>query len=252
MKSSKLKKRPATESFVCPKKSCAMSGVNLFQVFCLALIFMLILAGCGTFRDIAMKKTKDNAIDAEGKAGDVQNETSSQDNQSDEDAATEKEGTSEQIESTEESSREELTGETDVIDPSEETINVYYANSSAEYLAGEARTVEGSGKLVDAIYEMMKNPIDSSLIVLIPATTKINSIRVFDGVAKIDFSEDFISDRFVSDTVDILLVYSIVNTLTEFSGVESVEFYIDGTKIDTLGQLDIKEPVFRRSDLIKQ
>ena len=106
-------------------------------------------------------------------------------------------------------------------------------------LVGEARTVSGAGKFVDAIYEMMKNPIDSSLFVLIPSTAKINSITVSDQVAKVDFSQSFLDDRFVSDTVDILLKYAVVNTLTEFPEIHAVEFYIDGKKLDILGQLDI-------------
>ena len=51
--------------------------------------------------------------------------------------------------------------------------------------------------------------------------------------------------------MDILLLYSIVNTLTQFSEVNSVTLHIDGVKQDILGQLDIKDPVFRRNNLIK-
>ena len=99
---------------------------------------------------------------------------------------------------------------------------------------------------------MMKEPIDSSLVKLIPESTKINSITVKDSIAKVDLSKNFVDDRFVGDSTDILLVYSIVNTLTEFPEINSVEFYIDGTKLDVLGQLDLKGPLFKRSDLIKK
>ncbi len=139
------------------------------------------------------------------------------------------------------------------IEPSLQTINVYYANNTGEYLVGEARDIEGDSKLVDAIYEMMKEPVDPSLVSDLPATTKINSVKAYDnGIAKVDLSQSFLDDRFVSDTVDILLIYSIVNTLTEFKEIQAVEFYIDGKKLDILGQLDIKGPIYRRSDLIKQ
>ncbi len=121
-----------------------------------------------------------------------------------------------------------------------------------EFLIGEARILSGSSKYVDATSEMMKDTIDSSLHKLIPESTKINSVTVNDGIAKVDLSKNFVDDRFVSDTTDILLIYSIVNTLTEFSDVNSVEFYIDGTKLDVLGQLDLQEPYFRKSDLIKK
>jgi len=131
------------------------------------------------------------------------------------------------------------------------TINVYYSNDTAEYLVPESRIISSENKYVDALYELMKKPIDDSLVPLVPDTARINEVEVVDGNARVDLSQEFLEDRFVSDTVDILLLYSIVNTLTQFPEVNSVELYIDGEKINILGQLDIKEPVFRRNDLIK-
>ena len=133
----------------------------------------------------------------------------------------------------------------------EVTINVYYADQNGEYLIGEARILSGGSKYVDAISEMMKEPIDSSLVKLIPESTKINSVTVNDGIAKVDLSKNFVDDKFPGETMDILVIYSIVNTLTEFPDVNSVEFYIDGTRLGVLGQLDLQEPYFRKSDLIK-
>jgi spore germination protein GerM len=134
---------------------------------------------------------------------------------------------------------------------SEITINVYYADSMGEYLVGEARIVSDKNKCVDAISEMMKNPTDSSLLKLIPETTKINSVTLDGSQAKVDLSQSFVDDRFVSDSADILLVYSIVDTLTGFDEIDSVQFFIDGKKLDLLGMLDLAEPLFMRSDLIK-
>ena len=101
------------------------------------------------------------------------------------------------------------------------------------------------------LLELMKKPIDDSLVPLVPDTARINSVTVEEGNAVVDFSQEFLDDRFVSDTVDILLLYSVVNTLTQFQEVNSVSIYIDNEKLDILGQLDIKDPVFRRNDLIK-
>lgn len=139
----------------------------------------------------------------------------------------------------------------DEVKNGEIAINVYYLDSMGEYLVDEARIVSSENKYVDALYELMKLPIDSSLYRLVPDSTKINSIVVEDGLAKVDFSKEFIEDKITSDTEDNLLIYSIVNTLTEFPEVNSVSFYIDGEKLDTLGQLDVSGTNFRRSDLIK-
>ena len=80
----------------------------------------------------------------------------------------------------------------------EVTINVYYADQNGEYLIGEARILSGGSKYVDAISEMMKEPIDSSLVKLIPESTKINSVTVKDGMAKVDLSKNFVDDRFAA------------------------------------------------------
>jgi len=163
-----------------------------------------------------------------------------------ESSSTEDSGTSQETSATSEETENNNSSNEEV------TINVYYCDQTGEYLIGEARILSGGSKYVDAISEMMKEPIDSSLVKLIPESTKINSVTVKDGMANVDLSKNFVDDRFVSDTIDILLIYSIVNTLTEFPDVNSVEFYIDGVSLEIFGQLDVKGPLFRRSDLIKK
>ncbi len=131
-------------------------------------------------------------------------------------------------------------------------INIYYADLQVKYLVGESRKISrGENKYVEALNELMKLPVNSSLIRLIPDTTVINSVEAEKGIAKVDLSANFVEDRLTSDTEDILLVYSVVNTLTEFSDVDAVYFYIDGKKLNVLGMLDLQNPCYRRSDLIK-
>ena len=163
--------------------------------------------------------------------------------------AADEETISEEETATEEETAEEEPGEQ--TEAEEITINVYYSDQMAEYLIPESRIIYSENRYVDALYELMKKPIDNSLTPLIPDTAIINSITIEESNAKVDLSQEFLDDRFVSDTVDILLLYSVVNTLTQFSDINSVTLYIDGVKLDILGQLDISEPVFKRNDLIK-
>ena len=181
----------------------------------------------------------------------IVNETENNDNaKGEEDTGEEQENELEDL--SDENANDEQPEE-EAADLNEElTIKVYYTDPQGEYLIGEARIVSSANKYVDALNELIKLPIDDSLVGLVPDTTLINSITVEDGLAKVDLSENFVEDRFPSDTVDVLLVYSIVNTLTEFSDVHSIIFYIDGEKLDIIGMLDISEPMFRREDLIKK
>jgi len=269
MKSSKFKKISATPLFPFEKKkfnpefcSAGRIAAVLSLILCLALIFSFTLtaAGCDVLGRLAsavpdadsLNDNIDGNKDTEG-SQQVNGDNGQEQENGEETSLPEEEenGTAESTESAQETAPVETTEETDPIDTSEQTINVYYADSAAEYLVGEARTVSGISKLVDAIYELMKEPIDSSLFVLIPSTTKINSIKVINRIARVDLSQSFMDDRFVGDTADILLIYSIVNTLTEFNEVEAVEFYIDGEKLEIFGQLSVDEPIYRKSDLIK-
>jgi germination protein M len=125
------------------------------------------------------------------------------------------------------------------------TIKVYYANADGNALVGEERMLQGSHIYLEAFLELIKPPITPGLIKLVPETTKINKISFKDGNIDIDLSKNLIDDRFKSDFVDILLVHSIVNTLTEFKEVNTVTFFIDGKKGSSLGQVDISTPIFR-------
>jgi spore germination protein GerM len=228
-------------------KSGYLLTISFFSIF-----FLVFSMGCSILGNLGLNNSSSLADNT-----DIQESSSEQksDAEQKDESAVEKTDSSDAAEDTAAGEAAESTVEetesTNSISTEEITINVYYADANGEYLVGEARIVSGSSKYVDAITEMMKEPVDGSLIKLIPETTRINSVIVSDGVAKVDLSKNFVGDRFVSDVVDILLVYSIVNTLTEFPDINSVEFLIDGEKLEVLGQLDLQEPLFRRSDLIK-
>lgn len=132
------------------------------------------------------------------------------------------------------------------------TIKVYYADSIVQYLVGEERIISGTHKYLSAFMELLKPPLEPGHMTLVPATTKINKISFDNGNIALDISPEFLNDRYKSDTGDILLVYSIVNTFTEFPEVNTVSFYINGERLNTLGQLDISNSLYRDESWIKK
>ena len=215
-------------------KSILLISILIFIIFLIPLSF-----GCSSNSDITeSEEPASNNLSEESNISSEENVTTEGDEQVEE---------SEQTEGNDQSTEEEQLVNSD----EQLTIKVYYTDEQAEYLVGETRVVTAGNKYGDALIELMKVPLDESLLRLVPETTLINEVTVENGLAKVDLSDNFLEDRFHSDTGDILLVYSIVNTLTEFSEVNSVTFYINGEKLDDLGTLDISEPLFRRNDLIK-
>lgn len=100
--------------------------------------------------------------------------------------------------------------------------------------------------------ELLKSPLEPGHIALVPETTKVNKISFDNGNVTLDLSPEFVNDRFKSDAVDILLVYSIVNTLTEFPEINTVDLYISGERLNTIGQLDISSPIYRDESWIRE
>ncbi len=227
------------------------------STLCILLILSLILFSIGCETVDGTDTTSENNLNSSSDSENISESTDSNESITENGESTD---TEESVEETSDSSEEngslEENNQTQAEDEQatsegELTIKVYYADQQGEYLVGESRKVSSENKYTEALYELMKLPVDSSLIRIIPDTTIINSVKVEGGLASVDLSANFVDDRIVSDTADILLVYSIVNTLTEFSDVDSVAFYIDGEKLDILGMLDVSGPVYRRNDLIK-
>ena len=93
--------------------------------------------------------------------------------------------------------------------------------------------------LSTALKLLLKGP-DSSIAAekncqsLIPAGTKLLGIKIQNGIAYLDFSEDFEINTFGVEGYNAQLM-QIVYTATSFSTVKSVQFLIEGEKKEYLG-----------------
>ena len=228
------------------KKLCKKA---LIAFVCYCIFFMsLFIFSCTPLNDTSIDVNAASSTNDALESGTEENSATGEETTSEEETSTEEEATEEETTVEETTVEEELEEQ---IEAEDITINVYYSDQMAEYLVPESRIISSENKYVDALYELMKKPIDGSLTPLIPGTTIINSVAIEEGNAKVDLSQELLDDRFVSDAADILLLYSIANTLTQFQEINSITLYIDGKKLDILGQLDVTEPLFRNNDLIK-
>lgn len=102
------------------------------------------------------------------------------------------------------------------------------------------RTVDkNDSPLVTAINELIKGPdskksTEKNCMSLIPAGTKLLSAKVQNGIAYLSFNEAFeINPYGVEGYINQLM--QVVYTATSFSTVNSVQFLIEGEKVDYLG-----------------
>ena len=151
------------------------------------------------------------------------------------------------------SSEQKSPTEKDAPQPKEVTINIYYPNEDGSKLVAVRRKLEPNetkNKYYAAVESIMADA--DGQFTVIPRKTRLNSVKVNDGIAQVDFTADLTRNFVGGSTGEEMLVGSVVNTLTEFPEVRAVEFYIDGKKIDTVsGHSDLSEPVKRMEELLK-
>lgn len=133
-------------------------------------------------------------------------------------------------------------------------IVLYFSDQLGQQLVKEERIIkkeEGIGRLT--INELIKGPdLTSDLLPTIPENTILLDINVKqdEQLAIVDFSKALVDNHMGGSSGEIMTVYSIVNTLTQFPTVEHVQILVNGEYAETIaGHIDISKPI-SKSDLI--
>jgi len=130
------------------------------------------------------------------------------------------------------------------------TVHLYFADEDKNKLVGEYRKIN----ILDTqqieqyiVAELIKGPNVKGHERLLPKNTEIVSVETTDGTCYVNFKKSVSSEASRE-----LMIYSIVNSLTERSGVDCVQFLVDGKKIDGSDSPKIAEPLYRNEKLIEK
>jgi len=135
------------------------------------------------------------------------------------------------------------------------SVALYFSDEDTAYLVKEERDISDTEKdpEVFALEALIEGPTNSALERTIPADVKLLDISVVDGIALVDFSEELQSSHWGGSTGEILTVYSIVNTLSQFPQIEQVKILINGEEVETLaGHMELNKPLEPDFGLVKQ
>ena len=113
-------------------------------------------------------------------------------------------------------------------------IVIYFADGDVLALGAEVRTVEMSMNKQREMYiveELLKGPRSEDLIPTIPADTKLRGVSTDGNICYVDFSQDFVTKFDGGSSVERLMLYSIVNSLTELPHIKRVKFLAEGDSI---------------------
>jgi spore germination protein GerM len=126
-------------------------------------------------------------------------------------------------------------------------LTLYFSNPDASALRQEQRQVLQTNEPArTAVEELLAGAKAEGSVTIIPAGTKLKGFALRQGVAYVDLSKDILNTPNRGSASESLIVASIVNTVTEFAGIDQVQILIDGKEVETLyGHMDLSEP-FRR------
>ena len=100
----------------------------------------------------------------------------------------------------------------------------------------------------DIMNKLIAGPAEEGCAATLPDTLQLISIGIKDRVCYVNFDSSFISDALSLDAN--LIIYSIVNSLTELSGIQKVQFMIDGDADWSLRGISLKNPFERNLDIV--
>lgn len=111
----------------------------------------------------------------------------------------------------------------------EDYVTMYFVNSDRTMLQTEDVIVKYSSTLnleTAVVNSLISGPITEGLKTSLSSNIEVNKVNVKEGICYVDLNEAFF-ERVENQSFE-LNIYSIVNTLTQMSGITRVQFLIDG------------------------
>jgi germination protein M len=199
-----------------------MNFAKTMMVIFLSLALVLCFAGCGLIDNLQSFKDNDESQEQEP-----------------EEIVIEEGVNIEPGDTTEPEQSDAMTSQDSGSEDSREVV-LYFANSDGTSLEGETRAIPKQEGIARAtINELIAGPVDANLSPTLPAATILEDINIADGVCTVDFSTDFLTDLSSDQEAQMLALYSIVNTLTQFDSVDYVRILVNGQALDSLAGVDV-------------
>jgi germination protein M len=134
------------------------------------------------------------------------------------------------------------------------TFTLYYVSEDHDRLAAEQRT----SNTVDMdqieryiVTQLIEGPENDGLVGSIPPETRVLEVRIEDYTCYVNLSADFISRFNSGASLARLMVYSIVNSLTDrenYSHVRRVQFLIDSERVENFHGVADFNQAFERDE----
>ena len=101
------------------------------------------------------------------------------------------------------------------------------------------------------INELINGTESKELKSILSKKTVLVSADVDENICYLNFKANFLDDNSGTAEHEKLVIYSIVNSLTELNTISKVQFYMDGKRVDKFGSVSIKNHIGRKTPFCK-
>lgn len=151
--------------------------------------------------------------------------------------------------------RQHLSGDQVILSGAEEqpvevSVELYFPRSGGRGLGLEERTflVTEDDVLVEIVTQaILDGPASPGLTSVIPEGTRLLSVRLEDSVCYANFSSELVERIPAEEDAQILVLYSLADTLGNLEAVESLVLQVEGQNMERYGEIEfggILEPDF--------
>lgn len=108
-------------------------------------------------------------------------------------------------------------------------LNLYFANKTGDMLTPQSTVIEYNANVAVEkviVEQLIAGPTEKGYYPTIPKDTKVMSITTKDGVCYVNLDIGFTAQGY--DVLGQVTIYSIVNSLTELTGINSVQILVNG------------------------
>lgn len=128
------------------------------------------------------------------------------------------------------------------------TVKLYFSDENGRYLVEETRsrffTFE-SDIPAYVLQQLLAGPQEDHALAALPEGTSLLGVQTEGGVCTVNFSEEFLLNRPQSYEQARMVVFSVVNSLTELPEIESVRILCAGEPVESGYDLDLTQPLCR-------
>ncbi|SKC64838.1 GerMN domain-containing protein [Maledivibacter halophilus] len=133
------------------------------------------------------------------------------------------------------------------------TFKLYFVNDNSLAVENRAVTTKNMSFEKVIVEELINGPRNKTLAATIPEDTRLLSIETIENICYVNFSSEYIKNNKLRELGEPLVIWSLVNSLTQLDYIQKVQILVEGEKIEFLDDEDLlNQPFSRNEELIQK